>query len=156
MDIQELLLSGKDNLVHGKLQESADDFTKVLEMDPKMKIAYFSRGSVYLKMQNFKSAIADFTAYIKIDPANEKVYCSLGTAYLGSGDTERALKEYNKAIELNPHYPNGYFGRSETLTKMGEEEQAAQDKQVGDRLQQQISKAFYESQGIYQDSSLAS
>ncbi len=142
------MLNAKTALIQGNLEESIELFTQVLEKEPENLLALFSRGTAYLKSHKFDEAIDDYTKYLGQNKSNEKVYCSRGNAYLGKEDLNNALVDFNKAIDINPHYPTVYFSRSELFKKMGEEEQAEEDEMIGNRLQKQLSRAFYESQGF--------
>jgi Tfp pilus assembly protein PilF len=76
------------------------------------------------------------------------LYCGRGNAWLGLQQNESALQDLNKAVELDPHYPSAYFSRSEVFERMSEKEHADADRETAVRLQQQISQAYLDSQGI--------
>lgn len=142
------MLDAKTALIQGNLEESIRLFTQVLEQEPDHLLALFSRATAYLKNHQFEAAIHDCSGYLAKNTSNEKVYCTRGNAYMGNGDNENALKDFNRAIDINPHYPTVYFSRSELFKKLGEEDHAEEDEMVANRLQKQLSRAFYESQGF--------
>ena len=145
---EDIMLDAKTALIQGNLDKSILLFTQVLEKEPGNLLALFSRATAYLKNHAFHLAVEDCTAYLAINRSNEKVFCARGNAYMGKGNYDNALDDLNKSIDINPHYPTAYFSRSELFKRMGEEEQAKEDEMVGNRLQKQLSKAFYESQGV--------
>ena len=145
---KDYMLDAKAALIKGDVKESIRLFTQVLEEEPDNLPALFSRATAYLKSHAFDLAIADCSTYLALNSSNEKVYCTRGNAHLGKEDFEAAWADLNKAIDMNPHYPTAYFSRCDLFKKMGEEEQAREDEMVGHRLQKQLSKAFYESQGF--------
>ena len=63
-------------------------------------------------------------------------------------DYEKALDDFNRSIEINPHYPMAYFSRSDLLKRLGETDHAEDDEATGNRIQKQMSRAYYESQGF--------
>jgi len=149
--IEDLMLEAKEALVKGDLVKSIEKFTEVLNEQPDNMIALFSRGIAYLKNKNYQEAIVDCDAYLKANPGNEKVICSRGNAYMALESYEKALADFNRALDLNPHYPTAYFSRSELLHRAGESEQAEEDEMTGNKIQKQLSRAYYESQGFMFD-----
>ena len=148
----ELLDAAKIEFVRGRFQEAADLFGQVLEKVPGHLIAYQSRGTARLKLEDYDGAIEDFTAFIKVNDQNEKVFCSRGTAYLALKKYEEAMADYNRSIEINQFYPNAYFGRSELFTLAGEQEQARQDRDAGMEIQRRMAQSHFEGQGVmFQD-----
>ena len=150
---EETMLDAKTALIRGEVEKSILLFTEVLAREPDNLQALFSRATAHLKKHAFDATITDCTAYLEIGNSNEKVFCLRGNAHMGKGNFDCGLKDFNRSIEINPHYPTAYFSRSELFKKMGEKEQAEADETVGNRLQKQLSRAFYESQGfMFQES----
>jgi tetratricopeptide (TPR) repeat protein len=54
---------------------------------PKYYEAYIYRGKLYLKLKQFKHALADFDRAISLDPQKQ-------IAYVGKGDCLRLMERY--------------------------------------------------------------
>jgi len=86
----------------GEYQKATIAFTKAIELDPSLAIAYCNRGWVYVKLGQYEEAIADCTKAIELDPSLAFAYNCRGWAYTELGQYEQAIADYNKAIELDP------------------------------------------------------
>ncbi|MCP4298674.1 MAG: tetratricopeptide repeat protein, partial [Proteobacteria bacterium] len=88
-----------------------------------------------------------FTRFIAAHPGNSKAYCGRGNALLAKDENEKAMTDFCKSIELNPHYATAYFSRGELFSRIGNKKEAEEDIMTANQIQQQISKAYMESQG---------
>jgi tetratricopeptide (TPR) repeat protein len=91
----------------GQLDLAIADFSKALEIDPRMTQAYNNRGSAYDDQGQFNRAIADFTKALEIDPTYAQAYYNRGLAYARHGQIDRARADFNKAAALDPRYGQG-------------------------------------------------
>ena len=92
--------------VSGNSSDSIKAFDKVFELKPKHRGAMYHKSSLYLKIKEFKKAVAGFEALLKETPDNPKVYYKLGVAYDSLDEIEKAIKVINKAAELDPDEVN--------------------------------------------------
>ncbi len=72
--------SGIKRLEQGDYQGAIDDFTKAIEINPKLVGAYYNRAIARHQLQNYQRAIADFTKVIQINPKDAKAYKERGYA----------------------------------------------------------------------------
>lgn len=144
----ELLDEAKIAFVKGRFEEAADLFGQVLEKVPGHLMAYQSRGTARLKIEDFEGSVEDFTAFIQVNAKNEKVFCSRGTAYLALKKYDEAMDDFNRSIGINQFYPNAYFGRAELFTIAGEQEQAKLDRDTGAEIQRKMAQSHFEGQGV--------
>jgi len=142
------MLSAKEAMIKNKMEESIDLFNKVIKTDPVNFDAIFSRGTANFIEKNYQNALEDFTLGLSLKPDSSRLYCSRANTYLALDQTDSALHDLNQAIEIDPQYISAYLTRSEVMERMGEREQADSDKEVGLRLQQQMSQSLLESQGF--------
>ena len=92
----------------GKVYENKDqydraisDFTKAIEINPRLADGYFLRGSAHAQgKENYDQAINDFNKAIDINPLDNKSYSNRGKAWFFKGDLDRAFADLNKAIEI--------------------------------------------------------
>src|SRR3954470_20077730 len=86
------LLAGHVHKQSQLLSQSADDYTRALERDPKMVEAWVNRGYVYNDLQNAEGAVEDFNQALKLAPKN-------GTAYLGLAFSDLQLHHGKAALQ---------------------------------------------------------
>jgi tetratricopeptide (TPR) repeat protein len=113
---------------------SLDLLDEILSSDPNDKLAWLTRGSIYLKMNNSKKAVPDFDRAIEIDPLYAKAYHLRGLAFELAGDDSDALQDLSRAIELDGGYGAAYYSRAALLTKMGQSESAVEDIKMVNQL----------------------
>ncbi|MGB5749855.1 MAG: tetratricopeptide repeat protein [Desulfobacterales bacterium] len=123
----ELFAKAMSNLMKDKLGVSIDLLDEVLKVEPKYRLAWLARGSVYLKMGNSQNAISDFNQAIELDSNHPKAYHLRGLAREMSGDNDEALADFTRALDIDPEYGAAYYSRATLLTKMGQEDEAAED-----------------------------
>lgn len=102
---------------------------KALQYIPKkdkeyIALAYYFRASAYVKLEDYKKALADYTAAIKTDPERSAYYQSRGDFYFDLGEYELAEKDYQKYISLKPSDPLGYIGIGRNYKQQGKYEEA--------------------------------
>lgn len=78
---------------------------------------YYNRGTYYVRIKQYDSAISDLKRSIELYPRQPYAYHNLGAAYREKGEMEEALKYFSKAIQLNkeakePLNPMHYLGRA--------------------------------------------
>jgi tetratricopeptide (TPR) repeat protein len=98
-------------------------FTKALELDPNMAMAYEKRGMLYYFQEEYDKMIQDFLAYLELEPATAETYNRLGMGYLKKGIYEPAIDVFTRAIAMEPNRADAYAYRAEAyrLSGMGEE-----------------------------------
>ena len=87
----------------GEYEKAVAEYTKAIELDPKLASAYYNRGLAYFKMRQYDSALADFNKAIELDPRSSTAWVGRGIALEGLGKYKEALEAYNKSLEINPN-----------------------------------------------------
>ncbi len=103
------------------------NFTKIIELDPKLPQAYFNRGISFRSKGSDDLAIADFTKAIELKPDYERAYGIRSNVYLKQGKFDLALADLNKAIQLKPDDAVAYNDRGLTYRRMGNKDLALAD-----------------------------
>ncbi len=75
-------------------------YHKVIELDPKDVLGYFSLGSTYLDAKRLEEARATFEKAIAVDPSHSPSYFSLGLALESLGRKKEAVQIYQKGIPV--------------------------------------------------------
>ncbi|HEC11700.1 MAG TPA: tetratricopeptide repeat protein [Acidiferrobacteraceae bacterium] len=78
------------------------DFSKALDLDSTMDLAYFGRGMAHGRNGEIDAGINDLTVYIKRHPDSSLAFTKRGVRYLWKGDRMQARADLSKAVALNP------------------------------------------------------
>ena len=73
-----------------RIDDAINDFTKAIELDPRLGPAYHNRGLAYCKKMFPDQAIEDFTRAIELDSRLVSAYNSRGIVWLFLGNWENA------------------------------------------------------------------
>jgi protein O-mannosyl-transferase len=88
----------------GNFAQSAEDFTKAMELGQN-KVAYLPfRAFSNLKANKFKEAYDDYSKMINIGMAVDTAYNDRAVARYSLGDTEGAIKDLKEVMKRNPNY----------------------------------------------------
>ncbi|HXX93282.1 MAG TPA: tetratricopeptide repeat protein [Planctomycetota bacterium] len=87
------------------------DFTRALEMNPKLAAAWYGRGVLLSNKGQLDRALADYSKAIEADPKFAKAYFSRAILRSYRNDDEGALADYGKAVESDPSYGKAWFNR---------------------------------------------
>jgi lipoprotein NlpI len=78
----------------GKFTDAIADFTKALELDPKLTDTHRWRGRDYFKIGRFDEAVADFDRVAKAVPEREAGLWERGLAYYYAGRYADAVRQF--------------------------------------------------------------
>lgn len=101
--------------------------SKVIKLAPDSKLAYISRGSAYLKLNQIDHAKDNFNRAIGIDPKYARAYHMRGLVEEKLGNDADALADFDRAIDIDPSYGAAYYSRANLHVKMGNEDLAIDD-----------------------------
>ncbi len=88
----------------GNFQQSADDFTKAMELGQD-KTAYLPlRAFSNLKANKFKEAYDDYTKMISLGIAVDTAYNDRAVARFSLGDKDGAIKDLKEVMKISPNY----------------------------------------------------
>jgi tetratricopeptide (TPR) repeat protein len=94
------------------------DYTKAIELNPNLAIAYNNRGLQKCDLKDYYGAIADYTKAIELNPNNAKAYSSRGTSKAYLKDYYGAIADHTKAIKLNPNDAETYYNRAHSKANL--------------------------------------
>ncbi len=93
------------------IQRPVSDFTKVLDVNPKLTDVYYNRGLANFKKGHQEKAIEDYTKALSLNSTLAEAYLNRGIAYAYNSQYDEAIDDYNKAIIVKPNYEAAYFNR---------------------------------------------
>jgi protein O-mannosyl-transferase len=74
---------------------------KALKVAPSAR-AYNNRGNIYLKENDFVSALECFNGAINLNAIDDEAYGGRGNAYFNTGKSDLAIADYRKSLSLKP------------------------------------------------------
>jgi len=83
-----------------QIQERIHRYLKVIELDPKDVLGYFSLGTAYLDAKRPAEARKAFESAIAVDPGHSPSYFSLGVTLESLQEAARAAEIYRKGVQI--------------------------------------------------------
>jgi tetratricopeptide (TPR) repeat protein len=102
-------------------------FTKALELNPRLAMAYDKRGRLYYFKENYDRMMYDYYKFTALRPSNPEGYTMLGLAHLRMGNLDVAIAKFSRAVELEPKLASAYGYRAEGYRLKGLPEKAVHD-----------------------------
>ncbi|GIH97246.1 tetratricopeptide repeat protein [Planobispora siamensis] len=115
----------------GRLEESLDDYTAVVALDPDFPEHHFNVGNILRRLHREEEAIAAYERALRLSPPFPEAYYNLGDARLELGDVRGALADFGYTIELDPAHVDARVNRAGLLYELGETDAAWQDVTAG-------------------------
>ena len=91
------------------------NFTKAIDLNPKISLAYKARANVYNLKGLTDKAIEDITQYITFKPADAEGYELRAGYYFTKKDYKNALADFEKEIEILPRRFMTYYDAANTI-----------------------------------------
>lgn len=110
----EKFYNGSDALERSRLREAERYFNEAIELDPNYELAYFMRGMVHVRAQNYDAAVKDFNMGMKLNENDESMRFGRALAYTQQKlFPAKALDDLNLLIKANPDRSRLYMLRAE-------------------------------------------
>jgi tetratricopeptide (TPR) repeat protein len=131
----------------GNYNDAINAYSKAIELNPKLAMAYNNRGNAYYMLGNHRQAIHDLDKAIELDPKLALAYHNRGLAYNGLGNYNQAIHDLDKAIELDPKFAGAYVARGIVYVQLRNRKQALNDFNRAIKVDPKFAPA-YASRGI--------
>ncbi len=112
----EYLMRGTAETQLQNSQAAIADFTKAIELNPRLVHAYNNRGNIKQQLGEWDSAIADFTKVLAINPRSATAYNNRAVVYADLGRSLEAIADYTQAIQLEPTFAGAYSNRGNSYS----------------------------------------
>jgi hypothetical protein len=119
------------------------DFDKIIARDPKLAIAYASRGSAYGAKGETDRAIADFNEAIRLDPKHAQALNGRCYALAIVGQMQQALADCNESLRLVPNDEYALDSRGFANLKSGQFDAAIADYDSALKLHPKMATSLY-------------
>jgi len=84
----------------GTYENILSDIAKVIELSPRMSLAHYNRGNIYVELQDMTSALSAYNDALRLKPDLGEAYFNRGFVYLKLGNKDAATSDLSKAGEL--------------------------------------------------------
>jgi uncharacterized protein (TIGR02145 family) len=102
----EYFVKGSSKNGMGDYKGAIDDYTKAIELDPKIEFFYNYRGNTYDSLKKSDEAFADYAKAIELNPKYVDPYINRGILKYKVKDYHGAIADFNKTIEIFPEIKN--------------------------------------------------
>ena len=133
---------GFDYCQTGQYDQAISDFSKAIEMNPRLAPAYNNRGAAYLYKGQYDRAISDLSKAIEINPRLAHAYNNRGWAYIQKWQYTQAISDFSKTIEIDPGFVEAYFYRAVGYSLAGEYEKSLLDVLKAQQMGYQVPLEF--------------
>src|SRR5215510_156064 len=112
---------------NGNKSGAIADFTRAIEINPSLGLAYRNRGFQRLDNADYDLAITDFSRAIDLNQKDEVAFLNRGFARKEKGDLKGAIADFSAAIELDDRNIPAYQCRGAALLQKGQYQSAIYD-----------------------------
>jgi tetratricopeptide (TPR) repeat protein len=141
---REYFQRGMGSYGQGNFDQAIFEFSKAIEVDPTLGIAYNNRGVVYAREGSLERAIADFTMAIANNSKDAQAYNNRGHAYTNLGRLSQAVEDYSRAIAIDSIYMKAYKNRGGAYFQLKEYNKAWADLFKVEELGGTVDHDFYQ------------
>jgi tetratricopeptide (TPR) repeat protein len=113
------LIAGYVATSHNQYEAAVQNFTRALEIDPKMAVGYMNRGYVYNDMRLATKAEKDFRAALALNPRLGEAHLGLAYALLQLRRATAALKEAEITSRMLPESESLHLVKAEAFRQRG-------------------------------------
>jgi tetratricopeptide (TPR) repeat protein len=122
-DREAYVLRGRSNAALQKVELAIADYSKAIELNPKLSIPYSFRGRIYARNPStWKEALADLDKCIELNPKANLARIARGELYLKKTpepDFEKALIDFQASVKQDPNSHAAYDGRGQAILGQG-------------------------------------
>jgi tetratricopeptide (TPR) repeat protein len=103
--IDDLMETGKRQMAAGRLTESIETFTRVIELAPDFAEGWNKRATAWFLAGDLDASAADCEQVLARNPSHFGALSGYGMVETGRGNIERALAFHEQALDINPNLP---------------------------------------------------
>ncbi|KAG2387104.1 hypothetical protein C9374_002139 [Naegleria lovaniensis] len=89
-------------LARGWVQNSIEDLSKSIELNPLLVNGYYFRARVYLTLNQMDKAFQDIETCLSLNPDCTEAYLTRAFIYEQGQDYEKAIEDYERIIHIHP------------------------------------------------------
>jgi len=120
-------LRARTRLALHKTGPAEEDFTRMVDLNPRSIAAYMARGQFYRETKRYDLAESDYLRVLDLDPASLAALRHLGVLYRGQKLYDKSLEMFTRAIQRNPRDVLSLVNRGNTYREMKRPDDALRD-----------------------------
>jgi putative intracellular protease/amidase len=121
---QRLLREGLKHWIFGEWKQSADVYSRVLELEPNDVTAHSRLAVSKLRMEQYDQAISHARRALELGAEVPWMTGVLARSQLGAGDFAGAVESYNKAIAIGADSPTNHYNLACCFARLGRKDDA--------------------------------
>ncbi len=107
-----------------RLDEAEDLYTRALQLDPRLAIAYTNLGNVRYRRGDNEGAETLYRRALALESDQPEAHYNLGYLLLERGQASDAVDYFARATGLDPRFADAWFNHALALEKQGDHEAA--------------------------------
>jgi tetratricopeptide (TPR) repeat protein len=111
----------------GQPAKAVADFTRAIDLNPKLALAWDNRGLAHGHLGQWDKAVADHARAIELNPKAARAWNNRGKAYRNLRQPAKAVADYSRAIELDPQDAKVWCNRGNAYSDLGQLDRAVAD-----------------------------
>jgi tetratricopeptide (TPR) repeat protein len=119
------------------------DLNRKLRANPNDATAFYRRGQLYAKNDDFSRAIMDFDASIRLNPKDAEALNNRCWVRAIIGDLHAALQDCDTSLQIRPNYADSLDSRGFVKLKMGQPQNAIADYDAALQLSARKASSLY-------------
>jgi len=92
-------MTGDQHCRNQEYREALERYSRAIELDPKLAVAYNNRGFVHWNLNNYEQAVVDYSRAIELKPKYAMAYNNRAFAYKALGNKEAAIADFEKVLK---------------------------------------------------------
>lgn len=117
---EDFLFFGQMFHQQGEYQQAIERYSRAIELDSQLAMAYYNRGTAKNTLSDHYGAIADLNEAIERNLQDASAYNNRGIAKFGLGDRQGAIADYDRAIALDPQLAVAFYNRGYARHALGD------------------------------------
>lgn len=113
------LQAGIDAMSEGNYEDSIDDFSKVIDMDPDFAEGWNKRATAYYLNGELAKSMQDIQKTLSLEPRHFGAISGMGLIFLQEGDERAALKAFEEVLKIYPMAPGANMQVERLKKKLG-------------------------------------
>src|SRR5215469_8507824 len=109
-DVQDAMARGETAFAKGDFDQAIQEYSRALEMDPKLYFAAVYVGDMYFRQKKMDEAGEWFARAVQIDSNKEVAYRYWGDSLLLQGKMKDARAKYIEGVVADPHQHTSWGG----------------------------------------------
>ena len=109
-DVQDAMGRGETSFAKGDFDQAIEEYSRALEMDPKLYLAAVYVGDMYFRQNKMEQAGEWFARAVQIDPNKEVAFRYWGDSLLHQGKMKEARAKYIEGVLADPYQHTSWGG----------------------------------------------